>query len=155
LAGGEVLAGVVEAGALAGGRATIDLRAARVEEVLGVPVAIITELKQAGIVVMCMAGNVRHAVKAAEAMERLCGADDLHRRQQLLTEMRDVEHAADLACLNHLAVQAIEGLGLLGEALAERVAAFHVLAHLAEDGLHLARLLLLLQDLKRSQQRQG
>jgi enoyl-[acyl-carrier protein] reductase II len=34
---------------------------------LGVPVAIITELKQAGIVVMCMAGNVRHAVKAAEA----------------------------------------------------------------------------------------
>ena len=34
---------------------------------LGVPVAIITELKQAGVVVMCMAGNVRHAVKAAEA----------------------------------------------------------------------------------------
>ena len=39
LAGGEVLAGAVEAGALAGGRATIDLRAARVEEVLGVPVS--------------------------------------------------------------------------------------------------------------------
>jgi|694.fasta_scaffold00881_4 phenylalanyl-tRNA synthetase beta chain len=39
LAGGEVLAGVVEAGALAGGRATIDLRAARVGEVLGVPVS--------------------------------------------------------------------------------------------------------------------
>jgi enoyl-[acyl-carrier protein] reductase II len=34
---------------------------------LGVPVAIIDQLKQAGIVVMCMAGNVRHAVKAAEA----------------------------------------------------------------------------------------
>ena len=34
---------------------------------LGVPVAIVTELKQAGVVVMCMAGNVRHAVKAAEA----------------------------------------------------------------------------------------
>jgi enoyl-[acyl-carrier protein] reductase II len=34
---------------------------------LGVPVAIITELKAAGIVVMCMAGSVRHAVKAAEA----------------------------------------------------------------------------------------
>jgi enoyl-[acyl-carrier protein] reductase II len=34
---------------------------------LGVPVAIINELKQAGIVVMCMAGNVKHAVKAAEA----------------------------------------------------------------------------------------
>ena len=34
---------------------------------LGVPVAIIKELKQAGIVVMCMAGNVKHAVKAAEA----------------------------------------------------------------------------------------
>jgi len=34
---------------------------------LGVPVAIIDRLKQAGIVVMCMAGNVRHAVKAAEA----------------------------------------------------------------------------------------
>jgi enoyl-[acyl-carrier protein] reductase II len=34
---------------------------------LGVPVAIITELKAAGVVVMCMAGNVKHAVKAAEA----------------------------------------------------------------------------------------
>ncbi len=34
---------------------------------LGVPVAIVTELKQAGVIVMCMAGNVRHAVKAAEA----------------------------------------------------------------------------------------
>ncbi len=34
---------------------------------LGVPVAIINELKAAGIVVMCMAGNVKHAVKAAEA----------------------------------------------------------------------------------------
>ena len=34
---------------------------------LGVPVAIITELKAAGVVVMCMAGSVRHAVKAAEA----------------------------------------------------------------------------------------
>ena len=34
---------------------------------LGVPVAIVDQLKQAGIVVMCMAGNVRHAVKAAEA----------------------------------------------------------------------------------------
>lgn len=34
---------------------------------LGVPVAIIAELKAAGIVVMCMAGSVRHAVKAAEA----------------------------------------------------------------------------------------
>ena len=34
---------------------------------LGVPVAIVTELKQAGVVVMCMAGNVRHAIKAAEA----------------------------------------------------------------------------------------
>lgn len=34
---------------------------------LGVPVAIIDKLRQAGIVVMCMAGSVRHAVKAAEA----------------------------------------------------------------------------------------
>ena len=34
---------------------------------LGVPVAIIAELKAAGIVVMCMAGSVRHAVKAVEA----------------------------------------------------------------------------------------
>ncbi len=34
---------------------------------LGVPVAIIEQLHQAGIVVMCMAGSVRHAVKAAEA----------------------------------------------------------------------------------------
>ena len=34
---------------------------------LGVPVAIVDQLKQAGIIVMCMAGNVRHAVKAAEA----------------------------------------------------------------------------------------
>ncbi len=34
---------------------------------LGVPVAIVDQLKQAGIVVMCMAGNVRHAVKAVEA----------------------------------------------------------------------------------------
>ena len=34
---------------------------------LGVPVAIVEQLKQAGIVVMCMAGNVRHAVKAVEA----------------------------------------------------------------------------------------
>ncbi len=34
---------------------------------LGVPVAIIQELKAAGIVVMCMAGSVRHAVKAVEA----------------------------------------------------------------------------------------
>lgn len=34
---------------------------------LGVPVAIIDQLKQAGVVVMCMAGSVRHAVKAAEA----------------------------------------------------------------------------------------
>jgi len=34
---------------------------------LGVPVAIIDQLHQAGIVVMCMAGSVRHAVKAAEA----------------------------------------------------------------------------------------
>lgn len=34
---------------------------------LGVPVAIVTELKQAGVIVMCMAGNVRHAVKAVEA----------------------------------------------------------------------------------------
>ena len=34
---------------------------------LGVPVAIIDQLKAAGIVVMCMAGSVRHAVKAAEA----------------------------------------------------------------------------------------
>jgi len=34
---------------------------------LGVPVAIIAELKAAGVVVMCMAGSVRHAVKAAEA----------------------------------------------------------------------------------------
>jgi enoyl-[acyl-carrier protein] reductase II len=34
---------------------------------LGVPAAIIADLKAAGVVVMCMAGNVRHAVKAAEA----------------------------------------------------------------------------------------
>ena len=34
---------------------------------LGVPVAIIDQLRQAGIVVMCMAGSVRHAVKAAAA----------------------------------------------------------------------------------------
>ncbi len=34
---------------------------------LGVPVAIIAELKAAGVVVMCMAGSVRHAVKAVEA----------------------------------------------------------------------------------------
>lgn len=34
---------------------------------LGVPVAIIDQLKAAGVVVMCMAGNVRHAVKAAQA----------------------------------------------------------------------------------------
>ena len=34
---------------------------------LGVPVAIVTELKQAGVIVMCMAGNVRHAIKAVEA----------------------------------------------------------------------------------------
>lgn len=34
---------------------------------LGVPVAIVDQLKQAGVIVMCMAGNVRHAVKAAEA----------------------------------------------------------------------------------------
>lgn len=34
---------------------------------LGVPVAIVDELKAAGVVVMCMAGNVRHAVKAVEA----------------------------------------------------------------------------------------
>jgi enoyl-[acyl-carrier protein] reductase II len=34
---------------------------------LGVPVAIVDQLKQAGIIVMCMAGNVRHAVKAVEA----------------------------------------------------------------------------------------
>jgi enoyl-[acyl-carrier protein] reductase II len=34
---------------------------------LGVPVAIIDRLKQAGVIVMCMAGNLRHAVKAAEA----------------------------------------------------------------------------------------
>ena len=34
---------------------------------LGVPVAIIERLHEAGIVVMCMAGSVRHAVKAAEA----------------------------------------------------------------------------------------
>ena len=39
LAGGEVLAGVVEAGTLAGGRATIELRSSRVEGVLGIPVA--------------------------------------------------------------------------------------------------------------------
>jgi len=34
---------------------------------LGVPVAIVDQLRQAGVVVMCMAGNVRHAVKAVEA----------------------------------------------------------------------------------------
>lgn len=34
---------------------------------LGVPVAIVDELKAAGVIVMCMAGNVRHAVKAVEA----------------------------------------------------------------------------------------
>ena len=34
---------------------------------LGVPVAIIERLKAAGVVVMSMAGSVRHAVKAAEA----------------------------------------------------------------------------------------
>ena len=34
---------------------------------LGVPVAIIERLQAAGIVVMCMAGTVRHAVKAVEA----------------------------------------------------------------------------------------
>jgi enoyl-[acyl-carrier protein] reductase II len=34
---------------------------------LGVPVAIIDQLRQAGVVVMCMAGSVRHAVKAAAA----------------------------------------------------------------------------------------
>ncbi len=34
---------------------------------LGVPVAIVDQLKAAGLVVMCMAGNVRHAVKAVEA----------------------------------------------------------------------------------------
>lgn len=34
---------------------------------LGVPVAIVDQLKQAGVVVMSMAGSVRHAVKAAEA----------------------------------------------------------------------------------------
>ena len=34
---------------------------------LGVPVAIIDQLKAAGIVVMCMAGKVGHAVKAADA----------------------------------------------------------------------------------------
>lgn len=34
---------------------------------LGVPLAIVDRLKAAGVVVMCMAGNVRHAVKAVEA----------------------------------------------------------------------------------------
>jgi enoyl-[acyl-carrier protein] reductase II len=34
---------------------------------LGVPVTIITELKQAGLIVMSMCGTVRHALKAAEA----------------------------------------------------------------------------------------
>ncbi len=34
---------------------------------LGVPVAIVDQLRQAGVIVMCMAGNVRHAVKAVEA----------------------------------------------------------------------------------------
>lgn len=34
---------------------------------LGVPIAIVDRLKTAGIVVMCMAGNVRHAIKAVEA----------------------------------------------------------------------------------------
>jgi enoyl-[acyl-carrier protein] reductase II len=34
---------------------------------LGVPVAIVDELKRAGVVVMSMCGTVRHAVKAAEA----------------------------------------------------------------------------------------
>ena len=35
------------------------------------------------------------AVKAADVMARLCGTEDLHARSALLTEMRDVEHAAD------------------------------------------------------------
>lgn len=34
---------------------------------LGVPVAIVDRLRAAGVIVMCMAGNVRHAVKAVEA----------------------------------------------------------------------------------------
>ena len=77
----------------------------------------------------------------------------LHEVGQTLED--DVEHAADLAGVDHLAVQPIEGLGILRHRLGERSPRLDVLDNQSEDVLELAALLLLLQDLKRTKKRQA
>ncbi len=60
----------------------------------------------------------------------------------------DVQHAARLAGLDHVAVEFVEGLRILGHALGEGGAALHLVGHRADDVLQHAGLGLLLQDVE-------
>ncbi len=66
----------------------------------------------------------------------------------------DVEHAADLTGRDHLRVEAVEGLRMLGHRVGEGGTGFDVLGDVAEDRLQLARSLLRLEDLHRPEQRE-
>jgi hypothetical protein len=64
-----------------------------------------------------------------------------------------VEHAARLAGVDHVDVELVERLGVLAHGVGERAAALDLVGHAADDRLEQARLLLLLKDLQRPQDR--
>src|SRR5208337_4174112 len=65
------------------------------------------------------------------------------------------ESTAGLARLDHVAVQPVERLGMLGERLGERLAALDVLDHVAQRVLEHPRLALALEDLQAAEDRQA
>ena len=67
----------------------------------------------------------------------------------------DFEGTAGLARLDHVAVQPVERLGVLGERLGQRLAALDVLDHVPQRVLEHARLALALEDLQAAQDRQA
>ncbi len=67
----------------------------------------------------------------------------------------DFERAARLAGLDHVHIEAVEGLGRFGHGLAERGPAFDLVADVHQAVLELARLRLLLEDSQAAQDRQA
>src|SRR5208337_996813 len=65
------------------------------------------------------------------------------------------ESTAGLARLDHVAVQPVERLGMLGERLGERLPALDVLDHVAQRVLEHPRLALALEDLQAAEDRQA
>ena len=65
-----------------------------------------------------------------------------------------LESTAGLARLDHVAVEPVERLGVLGKRLGERLAALDVLDHVAERVLEHAGLALALEDLQAAEDRQ-